>query len=173
MAEGTRGPPSQIRNSPGRIWSEAKFVTGRLFVIPDVKLEIAVGNYSFEVGRVGQMDWLSARILGIAAVRANGGGMILLAFLIVFDFIVDPGKVLWAVKTQPAFSATIGPPGKKKQHPEFNDPPAFGPMNVRASALGAGSLHVIDKHSKYTLHWHGMIPPHLFRRNARLPGFAQ
>ena len=112
------------------------------------------------------MAELLAGVLGTAAIRIHGGGI--MPFLILFNIIVDSGQVFWTVKTEAAFSASIGPHRKKNQHPEFKDPSALRSMDMRAPALGTGPLRVIDKYSKHTLHWDRMIPPCVLWRNRRL-----
>jgi hypothetical protein len=64
-------------------------------------------------------------------------------------------EFLWSVKTEPAFSATIGTYGEEKQDPVFQHASAFSPMHVHAPATGARFLRMVDEKSKSTPHRYG------------------
>jgi len=66
-------------------------------------------------------------------------------------------KFLRTVKTEAAFSATVGTNGNEKQNPIFQKSAAFGAMYVHAAATRTRSFRLVDIQSEDSSHVNRII----------------
>lgn len=67
------------------------------------------------------------------------------------------GHTSGAIKSLPAFAATVRTIGQEEQDPKFQNTSALGAMDVFAAAQRAIPFFGVHKQTKFAFHWEGII----------------